>query len=145
MINFRNPEGWERYKTVSEEHAQEIKDLVDNIEDINELRIWIHIVNMDIQIESFGISWEGPSKQKKITNWDSKEIYELVLEQQEELDDLIEEGASVKDLKTKIYKLNQNTIIVTESHKATIYIVTDDSINNSIILNIYILLKVWIV
>ena len=57
VINFRNPEGWERYKTVSEEHAQEIKDLIDNIEDINELRIWIHIVNMDIQIESFGISW----------------------------------------------------------------------------------------
>ena len=55
VINFRNPEGWERYKTVSEEHAQEIKDLVDNIEDINELRIRIHIVNMDIQIGSFGI------------------------------------------------------------------------------------------
>ena len=62
VINFMNPEVWERYKIVSEEHAQEIKDLVDNIEDINELRIRIHIANMVIQIESFGISWEGPSK-----------------------------------------------------------------------------------
>ena len=56
VINFRNPEGWERYKIVSEEHAQEIKDLVDNIEDINKLRI--HIANMDIQIESLGFTWE---------------------------------------------------------------------------------------
>ena len=65
LIKLRNPEVLERYKTVSEEHAQEIRDPVDNIEDINERRIWIHIVNMDIQIESFCISWEGPSRQKK--------------------------------------------------------------------------------
>ena len=62
VINFRNPEGWEGYKRVSEEHAQEIRDLVD-IKDINELRI--HITNMEIQVESFGITWEGASKQKK--------------------------------------------------------------------------------
>ena len=60
---------------------------------------------MDIQIESFGISWEGPSKQKKRTKQDSKKINQLFLEQQEELDDLLEEGSSAKDLNTKIYKL----------------------------------------
>ena len=74
---------------MSEEHAQEIRDPVDNIEDINERRIWIHIVNMDIQIESFGISWEGPSRQKKKTKRDSKEINKLFLEQNEELDNLL--------------------------------------------------------
>ena len=78
---------------------------MDNIKDINELRIRIHIANMDIQIESFGISLEGPSKQKKRTKRDSNEINKLFIEQQEELDDLIEEGASAKDLNTKIYKL----------------------------------------
>ena len=98
---LRNPDGWERYKIVSEEHAQEIKDLVDNIEDINKLRI--HIANMDIQIESLGFTWEWPSKQKKRSKRDSKEINELFIEQQGELDDLIEEVASNKDLNTKIY------------------------------------------
>ena len=67
VINFRNPEGQERYKIVSEEHAHEIKDIVDNIMDINELRIRIRIANMEIQVESFGITWEGPSKQKTST------------------------------------------------------------------------------
>ena len=84
----------ERYKIVSEEHAQEIKDLVDNFEDINELRIRIHIANMDIQIESFCITWEGPIKQNKRTKRDSKEINKLFIEQQEE-------GASAKDLNTQ--------------------------------------------
>ena len=82
VINFRNPEGWEKYKRISEEHAQEIRDLVDNIKDINKLRINIHITNIKIQVESFGISWEGPSKQKKKSKRDSKEIKKHFLEQQ---------------------------------------------------------------
>ena len=65
VINFRNPEGWERYKIVSEEHAQEIKKLVDNIEDINELRIRIHIANMDIQIESLVLPGRDPANKRK--------------------------------------------------------------------------------
>ena len=36
MINFKNPEGWERYKKISADHAQEIQDALDNIKDINE-------------------------------------------------------------------------------------------------------------
>ena len=65
VINFNNPEGWERYKKVSEEYVKEIPDSVDNIQDINEFRIKIHIINLEIQLESFGITWEGPSNQKK--------------------------------------------------------------------------------
>ena len=49
MIHFNNPEGWERYKKVSAEHAQEIRDSVDNFKDINELRIQIHIINMEFK------------------------------------------------------------------------------------------------
>ena len=44
---------------------------VENIEDI---RIRLYIVNLDIQIESFGITWEGPGTQKKT---DSKEVNKL--------------------------------------------------------------------
>ena len=78
VIKFKNPEGWERYKNISQKHAQEKRKSVDNIKDINELRIKIHIINMEIQVESFGITWEGPSKQKKKSKKDSKEIKETV-------------------------------------------------------------------
>ena len=50
VINFNNPEGWERYKKISAEHAQDIRDAVDNIQDINELRVKIHIINIEIQV-----------------------------------------------------------------------------------------------
>ena len=95
----------QQQKDTDDKHAQEIKDLIDNTKDIDELRIWIHIVNMVIKVESFGISWEENSRQKNKTNKDSKEINKLFLEQQEELDNLSEEGACAKDLSTKIYKI----------------------------------------
>ena len=38
VINFRNPEGWENYKKISDAHAQSIRDAIDNTHDINELR-----------------------------------------------------------------------------------------------------------
>ena len=47
IINFRNPEGLENYKKVSDAYAQSIRDAIDNIQDINELRIKIHIINME--------------------------------------------------------------------------------------------------
>ena len=58
IINFKNPEGWENYKKVSDAHAQSIRDVIDNITDINELRIKINIINMEIQVKSFGITEE---------------------------------------------------------------------------------------
>ena len=66
MINFKNSEGWDNYKKISDAYAQKIRDTLDNIQDINELRVKIHIINMEIQVESFGITWEGPSKQKEM-------------------------------------------------------------------------------
>ena len=99
--------GWERYKLVSDKQAQEIKDLIDNTDDINELRIRIHIVNLSIQVESFGISWEGPTRQKNKTKRDSKDINKQFQEQEEELDQLLKEGTSAKDLNSKIYWLKE--------------------------------------
>ena len=74
IINFKNPEGWENYKKVSDAHAQSIREVIDNTTDTKELRIKINIINMEIQVKSVGITWEGPSKQKKLVKRDSKEI-----------------------------------------------------------------------
>ena len=79
VINFKNPEGWERYKKISADHAQEIRDAFEKIQDINYLKVKIHIIKMKIQVESFRKPWEGPSKQKKKAKRDSKETKELYL------------------------------------------------------------------
>ena len=64
-INFRNPEGWQNYKIISDIFAPKMKDLVENTEDIKDLRIRLHIVNLNIQIKSFDITWKGPGKKKR--------------------------------------------------------------------------------
>ena len=87
VTNFRNQEGWQRNKIISYIYAPRMKEVVENIEDVNDLRIRIHIVNLDIQIESFSITWEGPRTQKK--KRDSKELNQLFREQNEEMDKLL--------------------------------------------------------
>ena len=77
-----------------------MKELVENTEDINDLRIRLHIVNLDIQIESFCITWEGPGTQKKKKKRDSKELNQIFSEQNEEMDKILKEGYSAKDLKS---------------------------------------------
>ena len=72
-----------------------MKELVENIEDINDLRIRLHIVNLEIQIESFGITWEGPGKQKKKKK------------QNEEMYKMLEEGYLTKDINSNIYKVKE--------------------------------------
>ena len=39
VINFRNLDGWQNYKIVSDEYASKIKEIVENTENINDLRI----------------------------------------------------------------------------------------------------------
>ena len=61
------------YKKVSDTYAQSIMDAIENSHDINEMRINIHIINMEIQVERFRIIWEVPSKQRKMVKRDSKD------------------------------------------------------------------------
>ena len=88
------------FKTISDINAPRMKELFENTEDINNLRIRLHIVNLDIQI-----TWEGPGTQKK--NMDSKELNQLFREQNVEMDKMLEEGYSAKDLNSKIYKVKE--------------------------------------
>ena len=49
------------YKIVSDKYASKMKELVENMEDINVQQIRIHIDHFG----SFGITWESPGTQKK--------------------------------------------------------------------------------
>ena len=75
-----------------------MKEIVENTEDINDLRIRLHIVNLDIQIESFGITQEGQGIHKNKIKRDRKDLNKLFSEQNEEMDKMLEEEYSAKVL-----------------------------------------------
>ena len=45
IINFKNKDGWARYKVISDKYADKIKDLVKSNDDINTLRLNLDILN----------------------------------------------------------------------------------------------------
>ena len=67
MVNFRNIEGWEKYKRISDEIDPEIREIASDLTlSINEVSAKIHVANLKAQVDSFGITWEKPkSKSKK--------------------------------------------------------------------------------
>ena len=72
-----------------------------NSPDIMEQKI--RFTDLDLQIASFGIAWKGSSKKKKGKS--SKELKDLYLGQQKELNEMLEEGIRGDDLNKKMYKL----------------------------------------
>ena len=106
VINFRNPDGWKNYKNISDMYAERIKIMISETRDINTLRIKLYIINKEILLESFGVSWQG-SKRKKRKKRDSKQLKQLYQEQQQELNNMLEEGFSSKSLDAQIYKLKE--------------------------------------
>ena len=98
---LRNPEGWESYKLVSDKHAQEIKDLIDNT--MTSMSSWFGCT-----LSTWAYKWKAlvylgkiQQTEKETKKWQQGDFQE----QQEELDNLLEEGSSAKDLNSKIYKL----------------------------------------
>ena len=107
VINFRNPDGWNHYKLVSDEYADKMVEIIENTEDINVLRVKLEIMDMEIQCKAFGISWEGPTNKKKKKRKNSKDIQQIYQEQQEELNKMLQEGHSSNSVNAKIYKLRE--------------------------------------
>ena len=107
VINYKNPQGWEKYKDVSNKYAGKIMEAIRDIDDINKLERELELINTDIMIDSFGITWETQGKTKRQKKRESKQIRQLYKEQQVELDEMLSEGYNTKDLNAKIYKLKQ--------------------------------------
>ena len=64
MINFNNPDGWSRYKEISDQHADKIEDIVRNSEDVKALERKINMIDIEIQVLSFGIIWKTQGQGK---------------------------------------------------------------------------------
>ena len=103
VINYSNKEGWKKYRELSDEYAEKIKDIVMQNDDADIMEQKIRYTDIDLQIKSFGITWKGGSKKKKGKS--SKDIKDIYLEQQKELNDMIEEGIRGDDLNKKMYKM----------------------------------------
>ena len=67
----------------------------------------IKAVDDKAQTECFGITWEGPKKQKKAKKRSGKETKTLFKEQYEKLDELIEVSSNYKDVNTKMWKIKE--------------------------------------
>ena len=110
VINFNNAAGWDKYPNVSNKHAEEIIKTIAEIDDMNVLERKLDIIDSDILIESFGITWRkigGSSNNKKRRKKSHKELKELFLDQQKQTDDLINLGLQGKDLNKKVQKMKQ--------------------------------------
>ena len=65
VINYSNKEGWKKYRELSDEYAEKIKDIVMQNDDADIMEQKIRYTDIDLQIKSFGITWKGGSKKKK--------------------------------------------------------------------------------
>ena len=104
VINFANKEGWSKYKEISDRRSVEILEILEKEEDVNKIETKIEKVEREIQEEAFGIIWKKPYKKKK-KKMSEKKVKELVSEEFKEMEELIEEGISGKDLNSKMYRM----------------------------------------
>ena len=107
VINYKNPEGWKNYKELSDKFAERIRKVVEETEDINMVRIKIDAINMELEMEAFGLIWQGSNRKKKKKKRNSKELKELYQEQHDEMNKMLAEGCTAKSLNAKIYKLKE--------------------------------------
>ena len=55
-----NPEGWLKYKEVTDRYADIIENKVKNVENINLLEADLNVLELDILLECFGLTFKGP-------------------------------------------------------------------------------------
>ena len=105
VINFANKEGWTKYKEKSNQYARKIIEAVRKYDDPDRLDREINIIDTELQIESFSITWKGETKKGK--KKDSKELKDIYMEQQKELNEILNEGLQNKDINRRMYKMRE--------------------------------------
>ena len=132
VINFRNEDGWAKYAEISNKKAPKIKELVETIDDMDELERRVHLIDLETQVEAFGIIYQKSNK-KKTKRRDSKELNELVKQQSEELDKILSQGYLGKDLNSRIYKMK--TAINGPKHKKQEPMAINDPVTKELLVN----------
>ena len=104
VINLKNKEGWKKYEEISNQFAHKIREIVEKTEDPDVMEREIQFTDIDLQIASFGITWQGPSKKKK-KKQSSKDLRDLYREHLDDLNEMLKDGIQGDNLNNKMYKL----------------------------------------
>ena len=108
IINFRNKEGWEKYKEQTNKVADSIVAIVqDETLNINKAREVICKIDEKLQKECFSTIWVKQSRRTKTKPKQKKVTEELFNEQLEELMELIRTGASYKYANLRLWKMKE--------------------------------------
>ena len=107
FINTNNKSKWANFSNISDKHAEEMMEIINENEDVNIINIKLGILNFLMLIECFGISWKKESSKKKKIKKDYKELQELFELQFTELNEMIDEGSSSSSLMNKIYDVKK--------------------------------------
>ena len=111
IINFRNKDGWELYKTATDKVADTITEIAkDKSLTIDEVREKICMIDETIQKERFGTIWIKPKRNLRHKPKPKKELDELFKEHLHELLKMTDTGESFKDAHRKIWKMKEMVV-----------------------------------
>ena len=74
FINTNDQSKWANFSTISDNHAEEMLEIISENEDVNIINIKLNFLML---IECFGLSWKKESSKKKKIKKDYLELHEL--------------------------------------------------------------------
>ena len=111
IINLKNTEGWETYKTATDNAADKIAEIANNRDlTIDEIRDRICSIDEKLQRECFGTIWIKPKRTSGKKPKPKKEADELFKEHLDELLKMTDVGADFKDAQKKLWKLKEKVV-----------------------------------
>ena len=111
IINFRNTEGWELYRTAKDKAVDEIAEIANNRDlTIDEVRERIRSIDKRLQRESFGTTWIKPRRTTGGKPKPKRDADELFKEHLNELLKRTDTGAGA-DINRKFWKLKEKVVV----------------------------------
>ena len=107
FINTNDQSKWANFSTISDNHAEQMLEIISENDDVNIINIKLGILNFLMLIEYFGLSWKKESSKKKKIKKDYLEFHELFDLQFTEINEMINEGSSSTSLMNKIYDVKK--------------------------------------
>ena len=103
IINYKNAEGWEKYKIATDNAANGIAEIANDGElTIDEVRERIRIIDKKLQRECFGTIWIKPNRKSGTKPKPKKEADELFKEHLDDLLKMTDTGAEFKDAQKRL-------------------------------------------
>ena len=111
VINYKNAEGWEQYKTATDEAADRVEEIANDRElSIDEVRERINALDEKLQRECFRTTWIKPNRKPGTKPKKKMEADKLFKEHLDELLKMTDAGADFKDEQRRLWKLKEKVV-----------------------------------